>query len=209
MNPHDDDVQLDDEIEVEAYCVRCRDTITMIDPHPVWTRKGLPATRGECPTCGGSVFRLGKSDAHDLNNRPDAVVVDDGGRKRAKLPKETVYINFHPDDAEFAEQLAADLEKMGVGVWLHDVAPSQVEWAGGRHPALDACSRMVLILSPAVLGENSVQTAWTYFREKRKPVAVAQIAPAETPDPLRRSPRFDFNADYKLAFRELLQVLNQ
>ena len=59
-NPPDDDLD-----PVEGYCLRCRETIEMENPTAVWTRKGMPATRGECPTCGGIVFRMGKSAVHE------------------------------------------------------------------------------------------------------------------------------------------------
>jgi NAD-dependent SIR2 family protein deacetylase len=47
----------DDEIILEAYCVRCKQTIEVEHPQPVWTRRGMPATRGECPDCGGTRLR--------------------------------------------------------------------------------------------------------------------------------------------------------
>ena len=50
----------DDFEPIEGYCVRCRESVEIEDPMPVWTRNGLPATRGECPICGGTVFRMGK-----------------------------------------------------------------------------------------------------------------------------------------------------
>jgi hypothetical protein len=200
---HDDD-QLYIE-PVEGYCVRCRETVDFENPVPVWTRKGLPATRGECPNCGGVVFRLGKTDAHDGSDRPEAVEV--AGKQRLKLAQETIYINYAPADEEIAEQLAADLQKVGVAVWLHEAEPTHVNWAGGVHPALKECARMVLVLSPDAIGMETVEAAWRFFREKSKPVLIAQVAPADPPDAVRRSPRFDFAADYRAAFRQLVQSI--
>lgn len=191
---------------VEGYCVRCRDTVEFENPMPVWTRRGLPATRGECPNCGGTVFRMGKTDAHDDMSRPAAVQVGSAGR-RQKLAQETVYVNFAPADEAIAEQIAADLQKVGFAVWLHDSDPDPVNWAGGVHPALKECARMVFVLSPGALNEETVEAAWAFFRAKGKPILIAQVAPAEPPDAIRRTARFDFAQDFRSAFRQLVQHL--
>jgi hypothetical protein len=200
-----------DELDsIEAYCVRCRETVIIEDPIPVWTSKGIPAMRGSCPSCGNPVFRMGRSAAHDLLNRPAPVKVDGGGRKQ--IPKETVYLNYAPDDEATAAQVAADLEKMGFACWLHQAqtdSDPNIHWAGGVHPSLRECSRMILLLSPAALNVDTVETAWKFFREKNKPVVIAQLSQADPPDALRRRPRFDLGGDYKGAFRQMLQALNE
>ena len=43
----------------EAYCVKCRKKVEMKDPQQVTMQNGRPATRGTCPTCGTSIFRIG------------------------------------------------------------------------------------------------------------------------------------------------------
>ncbi len=194
--------------EIEAFCVRDRVRVIMIAPTPVWTGKGRPATRGDCPICGGSVFRLGKTAAHDTMARPPLIQITDGKTKRAKLAPDSVYIAYASDDAEFAMQLAGDLERLRMAHWLHDADPAAVQWAGGVHPALKECGRMVLIASPTSATADHVETAWRFFRQKHKRVVVALIG-GVPPDDLRRSPRFDFAADYKLAFRGLLAALNE
>jgi hypothetical protein len=191
---------------VEGYCVRCRETVEFENPKPVWTRRGLPATRGECPNCAGTVFRMGKTDAHDEGNRPEAVQV--AARGRIKLAQETVYVNFAAPDEAIAEQIAADLQKVGITCWLHEIEPARSDWASGVHPALRDCHRMVYLLSEDAIGVETVENAWRFFREKRKPVVIAQLRAVEPPDPLRRSPRYNFADDYKTAFRQLVQALN-
>ena len=200
----DVDDLFDDE-PLEAYCVRCREMVEMENPEPVWTRRGMPATRGECPNCGGVVFRMGRTAAHNADARPEAVQV--AGRTRAKLSQDTAYVAFAEADAALAEQLAEDLQKAGIATWLHDATPSNVHWAGGVHPALKECARLVLVLSPAALRDPSVEAAWRFFKEKGKGIVVAQLAAVEPPDALRRSPRFDFTANYKSIFRQMVGAL--
>lgn len=205
MNDHAQYADEDDEIILEAYCVRCRQTVEVEEPKPVWTRRGMPATRGECPDCGGTVFRMGATDLHDKSKRPDAVQV--GGGNRARLARDTAYIAFAEADESVAQAIAADLEKSGIAIWLHDQGDSSVQWAGGVHPALAECGSLVIILSAAALRADDVEAAWHFFKDKRKPVIVAQVEDVETPDTIRRSPRFDFGADYKGALRQLVQAL--
>lgn len=191
---------------IEAYCVRCREMVEMESPAAVWTRRGLPASRGECPVCGGVVFRMGKSWLHEQ-------IGDSEPHARVKLGREMVYLAFAPPDAPYAGRLAADLERVGVSCWLHEATPQGIIWAEGVHPALSACVRMIVLLTPAASADLQVEAAWRYFRSKNKPIIVAQFGDAPPPDDLRRRPRFDFRHDgqsarnEKAAFRQLLQAL--
>jgi hypothetical protein len=209
---YDQDDLIDEEDYIEAYCVRCRQTVEIIDPQPVWTRKGMPATRGECPTCGGSVFRMGKTNAHGDSPRPSRVEI--GGsekRKQPALAQDTVYVVYADGDEAIAQQLADDLNKSGIAAWMHgqDEDGSTVAWAGNVHPALKLCSRLIYVLSPESLAADDVTQTWQFFREKRKPIVIAQIAMVEPPDPIRRSPRFDLVNDYRGAFRQMVQALSR
>lgn len=44
---------------VEAYCVKCRKKIEVKDPKQVTMKSGRKATKGVCPDCGTTVFRIG------------------------------------------------------------------------------------------------------------------------------------------------------
>lgn len=203
------DLPHDDAQPIEAYCVRCKMTVVMDEPEAVWTSRGTPGTRGVCPECGGTVFRMGASHLHDGLERPQAVILQKHPRRQPpKLPASTVYINYADADEASAQQIAADLHKMGLTTWLHDATPADVRWAGGVHPALKDCSRMVLVLSAAALDDASTREAWAFFRGKRKPIVIAHMDASPVPDDLRRAPRFDFAGDdYKRTLRALLQAL--
>lgn len=196
---------------IEGYCVRCKQSIEMDAPEAVWTSRGTPGNRGTCPDCGGTVFRMGASYLHEGLQRPTAVNVQKVPHtSRPKIAPNTVYINFAEADESIAQQLADDLNKIGLTTWLHDPNPSDVKWAGGVHPALKDCNRMVLVLSAAALDDASNRAAWAFFRDKRKPVVIAQIDNAEPPDELRRSPRFDFSGGaYKSLLRQMMQALSR
>lgn len=209
--------EVDDDAEIiEAYCVACRHMVEMLNPEPVWTSKGTPGTRGTCPDCGSTVFRMGRTPAHDALVRPHAVRVESGiktaisGRKRAQP---ATYINYTAADAVFAEKLAADLKSAGIHTWIdtEDPSPDGVRWAGGVHPALRDSARMVVVLSRAALSDQDFASAWAFFKGQKKPITVVTLDDAPVPDTLRRSPRFAFGGEaneQRRAFRQLVSALS-
>ena len=44
---------------MEAYCVKCRSKKEMKSAKAITMKNGKPATKGVCPTCGTSMFRIG------------------------------------------------------------------------------------------------------------------------------------------------------
>ena len=44
---------------MEAYCVKCKAKKEMRDPQAVTMKNKKPATKGKCPTCGTTMFRIG------------------------------------------------------------------------------------------------------------------------------------------------------
>jgi len=194
---------------IEGYCMSCRESVEIENPQAVWTRKGQPATRGECSLCGGVVFRMGKTEMHDESRRPKPVQVGDNDRRSApQLTRDTVYLNYTPSDESIAQRLASDLEKSGIAVWLHD-GDDNVSWSSGVHPALKECTNMVYVHSEAALQDDDVRAAWEFFRENRKPIVIAQVAAVDPPDRIRRSPRFDVSQDYKPSLRQMVHAISQ
>lgn len=49
---------------MEAYCVKCKTKREMQESVPVFTGNGTPATRGVCPECGTSMYRMGNTPEH-------------------------------------------------------------------------------------------------------------------------------------------------
>jgi len=43
----------------EAYCVKDKKKVEIKNPTQITMKNGKPATKGTCPICGGSVFRIG------------------------------------------------------------------------------------------------------------------------------------------------------
>ena len=45
----------------QAYCVKCKKKVEARNPKQVVMKNKRPATKGVCPKCGTTVFRIGKA----------------------------------------------------------------------------------------------------------------------------------------------------
>ena len=54
-----------------AYCFKCREKRPITNPVAVFNRRGSPATRGTCPECGTTLYRTGRTAAHEGLARPE------------------------------------------------------------------------------------------------------------------------------------------
>ncbi|MFC1927718.1 DUF5679 domain-containing protein [Chloroflexota bacterium] len=48
------------EVQMQAYCVKCRRKVEIKNPKSIKMKNKRPATQGLCPRCGTKVFRIGK-----------------------------------------------------------------------------------------------------------------------------------------------------
>jgi hypothetical protein len=46
---------------MQGYCVKCKDKKEMKDAKAVTMKNGKPATKGVCPSCGTTMFKIGKA----------------------------------------------------------------------------------------------------------------------------------------------------
>jgi hypothetical protein len=47
------------DINMEAYCVKCKAKKEMQNPTAITMKNGKPATTGTCGTCGTKMFKIG------------------------------------------------------------------------------------------------------------------------------------------------------
>lgn len=55
---------------MEIYCLKCKEKREVNDTTAVYTAGGAPGTRGLCPVCGGKVFKMGATPAHEGLEKP-------------------------------------------------------------------------------------------------------------------------------------------
>ncbi len=56
---------------MDAYCVKCKTKREIQEPKAIFTANGTPATRGTCPVCGTTLFRMGRTEGHNGMTAPD------------------------------------------------------------------------------------------------------------------------------------------
>ncbi len=67
---------------MEAYCVKCRQKREVKDPNAEFNKTGAATTRGTCPVCGTSIYRIGRTPAHEGMTAPAR---DPNAGRRGKL----------------------------------------------------------------------------------------------------------------------------
>src|SRR5215207_9184748 len=55
---------------MQAYCVKCKAKRDMQNVEAVFTASGTPGTKGICPVCGTSMYRMGATEAHNNLAKP-------------------------------------------------------------------------------------------------------------------------------------------
>jgi DNA topoisomerase-1 len=75
---------MSDELKPEGYCFKCKEKRTMLNPAAEWSAGGSPGTRGTCPVCGGTIYKMGRTPAHEHLAKPNP-----SQRKRKPSKKST------------------------------------------------------------------------------------------------------------------------
>ncbi len=73
------------ELQLEAYCLKCKEKRIMVDPQPEWASNGTPATRGSCPVCGTTMYKRGMTPLHENLPKPEITATrrkKSGSRKK-------------------------------------------------------------------------------------------------------------------------------
>jgi len=55
---------------VEAYCVKCKEKREISEANAEFNALGTPVTRGKCPVCGTTMYRIGETPAHAGMEKP-------------------------------------------------------------------------------------------------------------------------------------------
>ena len=66
---------------LDAYCVKCRTKRDLTLAVPLYTENGRPATKGVCPICGTTLFRMGRTPAHEGMVKEEKVAKEKNRRK--------------------------------------------------------------------------------------------------------------------------------
>ena len=57
--------------EIVGYCFKCKEKHTIVNPQAEWAANGSPGTRGTCENCGGTIYKAGRTPAHENLPKPE------------------------------------------------------------------------------------------------------------------------------------------
>lgn len=117
----------------------------------------------------------------------------------------TAFVSYAREDLEFVLRLAKDLKAKGAKVWMDklDLRPGQ-RWENEVESALNACSRMLVIVSPASVASKNVLAEAAYAIDEGKEVIPVLLRDCKVPFRLRSFQYADFRSDYSVGLKELL-----
>lgn len=118
-----------------------------------------------------------------------------------------VFISYSRLDEIFARQLAADLDRDGLDVWIdvEDIPPG-ANWSNAINDGLNKADLMLLILTPNSVDSKNVEDEWQYFHNLGKPLIPLWLEPSgRLHYQLARLQYIDFaELDYESAYDAML-----
>ncbi len=76
---------MSEEQKLIGYCFKCKEKREMLDPNAEFAANGSPGTRGTCSHCGGTIYKAGRTPAHD--DLPPPVIKPRASKKKKKAGK--------------------------------------------------------------------------------------------------------------------------
>jgi len=68
-------------VQIEGYCLKCKEKRIMEEPQAEYSAGGSPGTRGTCPVCEGTIYKMGYTPLHEGLPKPKVT------KKKKKSPK--------------------------------------------------------------------------------------------------------------------------
>lgn len=122
-----------------------------------------------------------------------------------------VFICYSRTDERFVIDLATKLKNVGVPVWLDqwDI-PDGANWDKTIEDAIISCPKLIVVLSPAAVESDEVQSEWHKALKEKKKVIPILYKTCEIPRRLDLLQRIDFTSgrtDDNIAFNRVLKAL--
>ncbi len=125
---------------MQAYCVKCKTRREILNPQPVYTRTGTPATQGQCAVCGTNLFRMGDTPAHASIPKPDNI--EKPARKAAAKTSDSKKKSDKPKKKTTGKTAASKK----AAAQTSDAKKSSTKAAAGRKKG---AKHLVIVESPA------------------------------------------------------------
>jgi pSer/pThr/pTyr-binding forkhead associated (FHA) protein len=121
------------------------------------------------------------------------------------------FISHSSEDDEFITQLANDLTRKGsISTWVdHQDIQGGSDWDDKVREALNECSHMILVLTPASITSRNVKVEWRFFLDRDKPIFPVMKLDCQLPLLLSFHQVIDFISDYEKGLANLVEALKQ
>lgn len=73
------------ESELIGYCLKCKEKRVIKDPVAEYSAGGAPGTRGSCPVCGTTIYKMGYTEAHEGLEKPEVTKAKPAEKRSGKL----------------------------------------------------------------------------------------------------------------------------
>ena len=126
-----------------------------------------------------------------------------------------IFLSYPRADAETAEKLAADLERLGVNVWIwtKSVPDDQKKIRDKRHElkqqGIEQADVLVALLSPDFKGSIGVSQEIIYAQHRDKPILAVMVRPTEVPFYLLGAHQLDVSDDPLHGAGRIVQMVEQ
>jgi|GEM_PF-4069705 len=124
------------------------------------------------------------------------------------MEQKITFFSYSRTDSAFVLKLAKDLRNAGEALWLDQldiVAGSH--WDSSIEAALNAASRLIIILSPSAVNSANVMDEVSFALENGKAIIPILVSECKIPFRLRRLQWVDFTGDYSRGLNQLFEVL--
>jgi hypothetical protein len=124
------------------------------------------------------------------------------------LPK--LFISYSRAQTPFVDRLADQLEDMGYSLWLdyQNLVPAR-PWYEQIESWIDAADVVLLIVSKEALTSKNVEPEWKRAVNRKKRILLLIFEAVPLPPELQGCEWVDFRTNYKSAFRQLIQIIEQ
>ncbi|MDX1414196.1 MAG: type I DNA topoisomerase [Candidatus Promineifilaceae bacterium] len=75
---------------MEGYCFKCKEKREMENPTAEYSANGSPGTRGICPVCGGTIYKMGRTPAHEHLPKPEITKQSKKKPKKSRKKKGSI-----------------------------------------------------------------------------------------------------------------------
>lgn len=79
---------MSEETKMVGYCFKCKEKREMQAPQAEWSASGAPGTRGTCAECNGTIYKMGRTPAHEHLPKPEITTTSRKKKKTTKKKKE-------------------------------------------------------------------------------------------------------------------------